>query len=549
MESSYFVGKSFDQITNSIIQQLTKAVVNEKHRYDPSMVSYKLGGGEDKVRDIVKVEGTVNGASFTFRKDSDYRLANNSLEWLSSGTRPDKFTSFEVSYVFGDASGITDVNPGSVVRTVVESVSREIQYLYSQLDYVYRSGFIDTAKGKSLDLVVALLGVTRKPSQKARGTVIFGRKNPPPDVAFNDQVVLYDGAQRYPLRHAPVKSIESVKGIVGRKEYTFRSGADYTLRDDSLEWLASGTKPDNLSEMRISYKAYRMISVPAGTSVSTFSRKPADAKIFDTVDERVLARTESGSWEGEVPVEAQVAGPEANVLSGSITIMPKPIEGVEYVINRNSITGGSEPEGDEELRERSRSVLRSLGRATYASLKEQIELVDGVVRPIKIEEMPILYSAVSDGEVKPLRVPGVVRVIVDGGDEKEIRRVIDETRAAGVYVELVRPTLILLDVRATLYVASKKDEGMITLSSSLEATARERLQAYVGSLLTGQTIIFARFISALLGIEGVSDVADLTVEVYKEGKLIRTVTRENIALEENQKAQVRNVTLTIGGGQ
>ena len=104
------------------------------------------------------------------------------LEWVLTGERPDGSTSFLVNYTFDEPSGITDVNPGSVVRTIVEAVAREINFLYEELDQVYNAGFVDTANGKSLEMVVSLLGIERTPPQNATGNVFFCRASQPEEI-------------------------------------------------------------------------------------------------------------------------------------------------------------------------------------------------------------------------------------------------------------------------------------------------------------------------------------------------------------------------------
>ena len=56
--------------------------------------------------------------------------------------------------------------------------SRELAVLNKQLEKVYRSGFLDTAEGRSLDQVVALLGLARKSGEFAAGVVRFFRTSP-----------------------------------------------------------------------------------------------------------------------------------------------------------------------------------------------------------------------------------------------------------------------------------------------------------------------------------------------------------------------------------
>jgi uncharacterized phage protein gp47/JayE len=72
-------------------------------------------------------------------------------------------------------SPLTDINIGSVTRTLSEAISREIATVYQQVNLAYLSAFVDTATGKSLDLVVSILDVTRLTSEYATGLVTFFR--------------------------------------------------------------------------------------------------------------------------------------------------------------------------------------------------------------------------------------------------------------------------------------------------------------------------------------------------------------------------------------
>jgi hypothetical protein len=70
---------------------------------------------------------------------------------------------------------VTDIHTGSVVRTLAESIALEIAGLYAQLEAVYDSAFIDTADGRSLDHVVALLGIDRVRSGRSTTQIEFTR--------------------------------------------------------------------------------------------------------------------------------------------------------------------------------------------------------------------------------------------------------------------------------------------------------------------------------------------------------------------------------------
>ncbi len=77
-----------------------------------------------------------------------------------------------------DHTALTNLNPGSVIRTILEVIAKAISDLYGLIYSVTRAGFIQTAEGKWLDLKVRELGLERKTGQKAEGYVTFYRNEP-----------------------------------------------------------------------------------------------------------------------------------------------------------------------------------------------------------------------------------------------------------------------------------------------------------------------------------------------------------------------------------
>jgi len=483
-----FRRRSYEETRDSILSQITKGVVNERHVYDAFQTKYRLEN--TPVRKIVKVDGVVGGSTMTFSEGVDYRLAGDMLEWLPDGTKPDEKTVFFVNYTIGEPQSLTDVNPGSVVRTIVEAVSREMDFLYAQLNYVYEAGFIDTATGSSLDLVASILGVQRKSADPATGLVTFGRNTDPGDISVEQE------------------------------------GIDYTFVGNSVEWLAEGKRPDTDSTFYVDYVTYELITIPAGTSVSTYARRTEDAKVFETTDERVLKRTPQGRWEAIVPVKAMEPGKAGNVFAGSIVVMPQPLVGVEYVINRGDILTGVDAESDDELRERAKHALEVAGKATFSSLESAVKGVEGVTS-ILIEDMP-------DG------VLGVVKIIVQGGSPEDIQRVIDETRAAGIRVEFTRPGIVNIDIDLTVNLV----KGAVP--SRVEKEVESKIRSYLSALDIGDDIVYNRVVNSAFSVEGVYDVSELTINAYREDveEAVQS-TRENIEIRADEMALVREVSVLV----
>src|SRR5258708_31717709 len=152
------------------------------------------------------------GAFARFRPDLDYTLStDNIIGWKqqANGTPaagavwPDPGTLFFVNYDLAAQTGaaplLSDRNPGSVTRLLAESFAREFAVLSRQLEGVYRAGFLDTATGRDLDQLVALLGLVRRTRTAAAGTVVFSRGTPAGADVFIPAGTLISTAQPPPV--------------------------------------------------------------------------------------------------------------------------------------------------------------------------------------------------------------------------------------------------------------------------------------------------------------------------------------------------------------
>jgi uncharacterized phage protein gp47/JayE len=450
------------------------------------------------IKEISRVDGFLGAQPYSFKQGSDFLLKDDALEWLARDSNlPDDKSIFEVNYSFVNQTALSDINVGSVLRTIVESISREIEFLYEEMESVYDSGFIDRAKGDALDLVVSILGIKRKEPTRASGYVTFIRDTPPAETT-NSDVILNDGRDIYDLKVKPVTKISSVTGNLAGKRHTFVLDKDYQLEKDSIKWLEEGESPELKKEFTVEYTAFQVIRIPKGTVVSTLPQRNETELLFETMQDCDVQRTDDGKWEGNSEVMSVQAGTAGNILPGTIKLMPTPVVGVDKVINRSNMAGGAGQEGDDPLRERAKKILDVKGKATLESLRTAIEGIEGIQTTPVLIDMP-------DG------VQGVVRAVIDGGDEEEIQKVIEQTRAAGIKVEYGRPRMVLTDVNAVLLI-SKEIEDLPKVISSSELIIKN----YVSSLGIGESLIVNQLVSLLLSTSGVLDVRTLDIRTGKE---------------------------------
>ena len=85
-----------------------------------------------------------------------------------------------LTYLAAAGADLTDFNPGSVLRTLLEAVCAAIEECYLYLAVQARMFFVATSEGAWLDKRVQDFGMTRKTGDVATGTIYVGRDSPAP---------------------------------------------------------------------------------------------------------------------------------------------------------------------------------------------------------------------------------------------------------------------------------------------------------------------------------------------------------------------------------
>ncbi|WP_157270361.1 baseplate J/gp47 family protein [Azohydromonas aeria] len=196
-------------------------------------------------------------------------------------------------------------------------------------------------------------------------------------------------------------------------------------------------------------------ALPAQGHVTFWCKRPPKADVTIAVGTRVAdARgrifrvTAAGtiaagaaSPKVTVPVVAQDTGPEGNLGSASLTVMPTPPRGVDGgVSNELPLTGGEDAEGDDALRERARHALESAGKSTLNAIRFAVLSVDGVD---SVE--------VRDFSVDPAIAPGEIRVRYATGKPEvvgpQVLQAVESTRAAGIRARVSMVSTVTLSGR------------------------------------------------------------------------------------------------------
>jgi hypothetical protein len=180
-ETTNLIERPYQEIVDDILTAIVGGVVNEPSIFDIKRVLYPLAEPARAIRAITGLIDSADhadGIRHTFQNQIDFQFSpeKNAVVWQEGGVRPKDESNFFVDYFRpSNPSPLSDINVGSVTRTISEAIGREIATVYQQINVAYKSGFIDTAEGKSLDFVVSILGITRKTKEFAAGLVTFFR--------------------------------------------------------------------------------------------------------------------------------------------------------------------------------------------------------------------------------------------------------------------------------------------------------------------------------------------------------------------------------------
>lgn len=173
-----FTPRNYEQIVNDMLTTLTGGTVRETVLVSADsngLVLQKLRNRPiERVSHLEVFFQDEEGNPQSFRyAASDFELINaeggleqpDRIRILEGARQPQVNDSFQVNYYPAQTPPVplTDVQPGSVTRTLIETFAREMAVTNLHLDHVYHAAFLETATGKSLERVVALLGLKRFP--------------------------------------------------------------------------------------------------------------------------------------------------------------------------------------------------------------------------------------------------------------------------------------------------------------------------------------------------------------------------------------------------
>lgn len=254
--------------------------------------------------------------------------------------------------------------------------------------------------------------------------------------------------------------------------------------------------------------------------------------IFETEGGVQFAANEATEVEGsaDIMVTALLPGPAGNVGAGSITLIPKTIQGITSCTNRNAATGGYAEETDSSLRERyyeAKQTPATSGNVWHYKkwAREVPGVGDAKVFSLWNGENTVQVVIIDD-QKKPADSTLVedVQEHIDPG----IKGTGEGEAPIGAYCTVTAAEALEINVSVTLILASGYTSAGIT----------EYIEAYLKSIAFKQNYVSTgRIGNAILDSPGVIDYADLMVNGGTA----------NITVPEKSVAVLGTVNVNVSG--
>ena len=334
-----YTPRFYEEIVRDMLTVLTQGTVRETlpaPAEEELLVPVKLINRP--VRRISHLEGYIPGSEpdsqIPYRfTTADYELISSSgdvneldsIRFREDGRRPAIDTEVVVNYYPVDTNPvpITDLNIGSVSRTLMETFARELAVGYLHLEHIYKSGFLDTAEGSSLDKVVALVGISRlKPGRPAaklqftRQQGSTGQITIPANTAITDA----DGNRYLLTRTLTMEPGESTREVEARGETngtTLVEAETLTRLETLIAGIGSVTNRDaayQLSAPETDDALRRRARVALQGNVrGTLPAMEAGIRAVEGVKDVSIIEAPNGI-PGEIKIDVAFSGNEAEVL-------------------------------------------------------------------------------------------------------------------------------------------------------------------------------------------------------------------------------------------
>jgi uncharacterized phage protein gp47/JayE len=408
---------------------------------------------------IVEIVGETSGMSVIYSQGQDYELQiDGMVNWLAAGIKPDTGSIYYVSYTYAPTHQVLMEK----IFTQIRAVNPEINTLPGSPIHTFIAAFAQSLED-NYHLLIYMQSIAYLDT--ATG-------------AFLDEVVAILGTERK-------------DAIAATGEVTFS-------RNEAVDYNAG---------------------IPVGTQVATMPTEVAESTYYATnADATLLA----GNTSVTVPVHCLSLGSGGNAGVGTVIKLVDMISGINSVTNAEAITGGTDDEADDGLRQRAKDQLSVLGKGTRGAVKRLCESIDGIRQAVVNDKND--DAGIPAGQCNIMLIGnGLLTEESEAFIAAKALIMAEENKPAGPYLVFSIPSIIYcnidIDIDITLVpggdataIFSKAQQNIIAYINGGYTSAGR----YYDPLSVGATLTRNQIVAKILDVEGVEEVDSDSMVLMKQ---------------------------------
>lgn len=436
-----------------------------------------------------------------------------------------------INQVLREKLGAINTEPDGLLGQLVGVASNEFSKLWQEMENVYVSQYIDTAEGKELDDLSALIGVTRLTPLATIAFVEFfattiitvpsGTEVATTDddiFNLNDDVLITNlNSSNVLISVNTVTNNTEYEVVIDNTAYSITSQnpatAENIISDLQSELDSNGFNAtiENLNTLRILFEENGSTTLSSNLTFNEFATLNS--------------------------VTSDVTG-EIDAPIGSLTEIVTPVAGLIEVNNRFDSVLGRDLETDIELRARAKGSIGLQATATKEAIR------NGILQNVVGVDFAEVISNRTNVEVSG-RPPKSIELIVQGGDNADIAEElynlvadgidtfgqITETVTTGsgqsIGIRFSRPTPVYIFIDVTLTTTSAFPSAGNTLVA-------ENLLALGQTLGLGQDVLWQSFFEAIYQVAGVTNAVLEFGESSSSGTPPASFSSSNISIDVDE---------------
>jgi len=329
--------------------------------------------------------------------------------------------------------GEVDTSADSVFGQLIGVLSKPLTDLWEQLETVYFSQYPDTAESVALDFAVALSGITRLPSTFSQG--VIGLKGDSGTVVPGLTQIAQDSTGiLFQTKTDTTITLIDTAGVIIKVDAAVE-GQTYSLTADGLVATYTAILHDTPALIAAALVAYiNNVAHNISTLVVAEDNDGGGSLTINTKASVVTFVITSGSLSWWTP--ADIIALDKGAISapkGTLIKIINAVSGLDEVYNFTDIDQdsgiGRDIESDDALRLRRIASLRVAGAGSVEAIRARIlSDVANVSACIVLENATDIYDGTN------LMDPHSIKVVVVGGAELDIGKMIWQVKAAGIRV-------------------------------------------------------------------------------------------------------------------